>query len=135
MSEEHGKTNTLSALIQSMLLPLCSECYRDTAPDTACFPHVVWELASVDLGDLHRDDFFLDVDVWDRGTSAVRADDLMDRIEATFRTKNLPQDTILPTFYVQSRKNLPDADKRLKHRQITIMVQNYERNQGVLTNG
>ena len=133
MSEEHGKTSILSDLIQSILLGFCSSVYRETAPDTAGFPHVVWELSSVDLGDLSRDDFFLDIDVWDRGTSAVRADDLMDRIEKAFRTVNLPQARILPTFYVDSRKNLPDADKRLKHRQITITIQNYERSQG--TNG
>lgn len=133
MSEEHGKTSTLSALIQSLLLTVCTNVYRDTAPDTVKFPHIVWELASVDLGDLSRDDFFLDIDVWDRGTSAAGVDDLMDRIEKTFRTVNLPQARILPTFYVDSRKNLPDADKRLKHRQITITIQNYERSQG--TNG
>lgn len=121
------KTNDLRKLIQSKLLTVCDDVYYCIAPSDKMYPHIVWDMSSVDLGDLSRDDVFLDIDIWDKGNSCERIEDLADSIDALLRSQNLPQDTILPTFYIVKRVNVEDTDKNIKHRVLTFSVQNYER--------
>ena len=122
-----GKTKDLRKLIQTMLLTVCSDVFYETAPVDKMYPHIVWDLDRIDLGDLSRDDLILDVDLWDRNTDAKDIDDLADVVEALFNASNLPQQTILPTFFRIDRKNAPDEDKKIKHRVLTFQVQNYVR--------
>ena len=91
------------------------------------YPHIVWDLERIDLGDLSRDDLILDVDIWDRNTDAKNIDNLADAVEGLFNAQNLPQQTILPTFFRIDRKSVPDEDKKIKHRVLTFQVQNYVR--------
>lgn len=122
-----SKTNDLKELIQGRLLTVCTSTSFGTARDTNMYPHIVWDMTSANLNDLSRDDIVLDIDIWDRGTSTVRIDELSDSVEALFKTENLPQDNILPTFYLMSKKAPEDPDKNIKHRVITFEIQNYER--------
>ncbi len=122
-----SKTLDLRKLIQERLLTVCANVFYETAPNDKVYPHIVWNLERVDLGDIYRDDLMIDIDLWDRGTDAKRIEQIADGIEALFNSENLPQDTILPTFWRQTRKNVPDEDKKIKHRYINLYCQNYER--------
>lgn len=121
------KTNDLRKLIQAKLLTVCANTSFENARDENMFPHVVWNLQKVDLNDLSRDDYFLDVDIWDKGYSAENIENMADSIEALFNCENLPQNTILPTFFRSGRNNVADPDKEIKHRLVTFTIQNYER--------
>ena len=122
-----SKTLDLRKLIQERLLTVCANVFYETAPNDKVYPHIVWNLERVDLGDIYRDDLMIDIDLWDRGTDAKRIEQIADGIEALFNSENLPQDTILPTFWRQTRKNVLDEDKKIKHRYINLYCQNYER--------
>ena len=122
-----SKTKDLRKVIQTYLLTVCDNVFYETAPDDQMYPHIVWNLTRVDLGDIHRDDYILDVDLWDRDTDAKDIDDTADAIEAMFNANNDPQETILPTFFRIDRKNVMDEDKRIKHRIISFQIQNYVR--------
>lgn len=122
-----GKTTDLRKLIQTQLLTACSDVFYETAPADKMYPHIVWDLTRIDLGDLSRDDLILDVDIWDRNTDAKNIDNLADAVEALFNAQNLPQLTILPTFFRIDRKSVPDEDKKIKHRVLSFQVQNYVR--------
>lgn len=121
------KTNDLRELIQAELLTVCDDVSYNIAPTSVTYPHIVWTFSKVDIGDLSRDDLFLDIDIWDRGYSAEAIEDLADKVEALFNAANLPQDTILPTFYRSDRKTVIDEDKMIRHRILTFNIQNYER--------
>lgn len=121
-----SKTNTLRELIQSKLSEVVSNCWFETADDENMYPHIVWNLKRVNTGDLHRDDIYLDVDIWDRGASADNVEDYADAVEAKLKTQNLPQATILPTFFLDGRQSIEDSDKMIKHRLVTFIIQNYE---------
>lgn len=101
--------------------------YYEQAINEELYPHCVFEFSSIDLGDLSRDDLILDVDVWDKGTSQVRIENLCDQIEELFNNANMPQKNILPTFFRVSRIPIKEDDKTLKHRLIKFQIQNYER--------
>lgn len=127
MANEVTRTNDLKKLIQTKLKTLTTNVFFEQATDNALYPHIVFDFRTIDLGDLARQDYILEVDVWDKGTSTTAVDELADKVEDLLQAKNLPQTNILPTFYKIDRKSIIDTDKSIKHRLIKFQIQNYER--------
>ena len=127
MANEITRTNDLKKLIQEKLKTLTTDVYYEQARDNALYPHIVFSFREISLEDLYRQDYVLEVDVWDKGNSTDRADELADMVEDLLHTKNLPQTGVLPTFYKMNRKSIPDPDKKIKHRLIRFQIQNYVR--------
>ena len=121
------RTNDLKKLITQKLKTLTNNVFYEQATDNALYPHLVFSFRTIDLGELSRQDYILEVDVWDKGTSTVQVDELSDQVEDLFHTENLPQENILPTFYTIDRKSILDSDKSIKHRLIRFQIQNYVR--------
>lgn len=122
-----SKTNELKKLVQSLLEQITDEVSFEIAREKELYPHIVFSFASVNSPDLNRDDVYIDIDVWDKGTSTELIEDICDDIEKTFKNLNDPQDTILPTFYIEGRKSVTDQDKAIKHRLLNIVAQTYEK--------
>lgn len=117
------KTNELRKFIQSKLETI-AQSYYSKAKDDAMYPHLVFSFTNIDLDDFYRDDYFLIIDVWCKNNQLLceqYADDICDMLNA----ENLPQDSILPTFYRESRRNLLDEDKDINHIQLRFLIQNY----------
>lgn len=127
MANEITRTNDLKILLTTKLRALTTNVFFEQATDNALYPHVVFSFREIDLGDLWRQDYVLEVDVWDKGTSTTLVDELSDKIEDLLQAENLPQDNILPTFYKIDRKSIKDSDKSIKHRLIRFQIQNYVR--------
>lgn len=121
------RTNDLKKLVQTKLKTLTTNVYHELADKDAVYPHIVFTFRRIDLQDLSRQDYILEVDVWDKEKDTTRVDNLADSVENLFQAKNLPQEHILPTFYLIDRRNILDEDKNIKHRQIQFQIQNYER--------
>ena len=121
------RTNDLKKLVQTKLKTLTTNVYHELADKDAVYPHIVFTFRRIDLQDLSRQDYILEVDVWDREKDTTRVDNLADSVENLLQAQNLPQEHILPTFYLIDRRNILDEDKNIKHRQIQFQIQNYER--------
>lgn len=121
------RTNDLKKLVQTQLKTVTANVYHEVADNKAVYPHLVFSFRRIDLNDLSRQDYVLQVDVWDRNNKTQRVDDLADEVENLLQAQNLPQKNILPTFYLIDRKTVEDEDKMIRHRQIQFQVQNYER--------
>ena len=119
-----SKTATLRKLIREQLQTIQGQTYHKEASEEAAYPYKTFILNSVSFMDA-RDDFELCVDIWHRGDWSV-VEEIADQIEKLFKNANLPQSTILPTFFRESRYNLEDPDKTLKHIQLRFIVQLYE---------
>lgn len=122
-----SRTNDLRKLIKGRLNTVCRNVFFEHADDDKMYPHIVFSYDHIDTGDASRHDMILTIDIWDRSNSAAAIENLADAIENLFNTENLPQDTILPTFFLLDRKPVPDEDKKIRHRLIRVQVQNYER--------
>lgn len=122
-----ARTNDLKKLIQEKLKTVTSDVYFQQARDNALYPHIVFNFRDISLGDLSRQDYVLEVDVWDKGTLTETVDSLADAVEDLLHTENLPQENVLPTFYKIDRKSIIDSDKDIKHRLIRFQIQNYVR--------
>lgn len=127
MANSTTRTNDLKALVQTKLKTLTTNVYFEQARDNAVYPHIVFSFREVNLGDLSRQDYILEVDVWDKGTQTVNVDALADNVEDLLHEKNLPQTNVLPTFYKIDRKAIVDPDKNIKHRLVRFQIQNYVR--------
>ncbi len=121
------KTNDLKKLIQTKLKTLTTDVYFEIAIDNALYPHIVFAFDNVNLDDLSRQDYVLNVDIWDKGKSTTAVDDLTDKVESLLQAQNLPQTHVLPTFYLIDRKTIPDEDKQIRHRLVRFQIQNYTR--------
>lgn len=121
------RTNDLKTLVQSELKTVAIRVYHEIANENALYPHVVFNFRRLDLGDLSRQDYILEIDLWDKQDSSTAIDDLADTIENLLQGENFPQDNVLPTFYLIDRQTLPDEDRQIKHRRIQFQIQNYER--------
>ena len=120
-----SRTNDLKKLIQTKLKTLTTNVYFEQAADNAMCPHIVFSFREINLDDLSRQDYTLNVDVWDKGTNTTAIDTLADSVEDLLHTQNLPQTNVLPTFYKIDRKSIEDPDKSIKHRLVRFQIQNY----------
>ena len=122
-----SRTNELRELITSALKNICENVYFEVADEEALYPHIVYYLRSVDLGELSREDYILEIHLWEMDAEATNIEDKADNIVEMFRAENMPQRNILPTFYVYDRKAVDDEDKKIRHRVISVQINMYER--------
>lgn len=120
-----SKTNDLRKLVQTRLKDITPLVYYRRADEDALYPHIVHLIDRVNILAEHRDDVSLVVDIWTKSDSV--ANELADAVEKSFDRENLPQETILPTFFLETRITVEDDDKSISHIQMTFTVQNYER--------
>ena len=119
-----SKTAALRKLVRETLQTVQGETYHQKASERAAYPYKTFTLSSVSYTEV-RDDFDLCVDIWHRGDWQV-VEEIADQIEKLLQNANLPQSTILPTFFRENRYNLEDPDKTLQHIQLRFLVQLYE---------
>lgn len=126
-------SNGLRKLVKSTLLSACARVYYKKADKGAMYPHTTFMLRKSRKYDAARDDVTIDVDVWTKAsgdgtdTSVVEAFNIADAIEAAFNNLNTPQETFLPTFFIENIQEVEDADKDITHIAVEITAQNYER--------
>lgn len=121
------RTNELKKFLQTKLKTIANKVYYEQADDDALYPHIVFNFRTIDLGDLSRQDYILEIDLWDKGLDTNAIDKMADDVENLLQGQNLPQTGILPTFYLYDRKSILDPDKDIKHRLIRFQIQNYVR--------
>lgn len=128
-----GRTNKLRKLVKSVLSDEyfiqtygIKGVWFEAADKEKMYPHITFQFDQINTGDLYRHDLSLIIDLYDKGTSTLVVEQMADDVEDMFNAKNLPQEGILPTFYLERRNVVMDEDKMIRHRQIEIIVQNYE---------
>lgn len=124
-----SKTNDLRKLVQSKLKTVCEKVYFEIADEKEMYPHCVFSFRNIDTSDtaFARGDITMTIDVWDKNKHADNIEDMCDSIENLFNAQNMPQTSILPTFFLMSRITVIDDDKTIRHRVINVLIQNYER--------
>lgn len=129
--------NALRKLVQSKLTTLCSQLYQAGTVQTLSkvyyrladadkiYPHIVFSISLTRKYDFSRDDVTIDVDIWAKDEKDLQ--NITDAVEALFNNINDPQNNFLPTFFVESIKEVENADKDIRHMVVEITAQNYER--------
>ena len=122
------KVIEIREIIQTALNSVHPRVYYQTAPDTAAFPYLVYDLPnSTDDGTLEQ--FVLDVDAWDstNGDTTI-VEILIDSADKSLHRKTITVDEVLAvTFYRENRLTLTDDDPNIKRRKYTYEVRTFER--------
>lgn len=124
------RTKDLRAVIQTKLLTVCDRIFYRIAPDDATVPYATFDLSRVSL-DLTRDTIDLCIDVFDIANNPKAVDDIADAIEDLFNPEkiglNVPEETVLPTFFPMNRYPVGESDKTIQHEQLHFEIQSYDR--------
>ena len=122
------KVEEIREIIVSSLKTVHPRVYYRSAPDTAAFPYLVYDLPnSTDDGTLEQ--FILDVDAWDSTNGDTTGlETLIDNADKSLHRKTITvDDNLAITFYRESRLTLTDDDPNIKRRKYTYEVRTFER--------
>ena len=122
------KVIEIRKIINVALKTIHPRVYYQTAPDTAVFPYLVYDLPnSTDDGTLEQ--FVLDVDAWDdtNGDTTI-VEILIDSADKSLHRKTIiVGDNLAVTFYRETRLTLTDDDPNIKRRKYIYQVRTFER--------
>ena len=123
------KVIEIRKIINIALKSIHPRIYYRSAPDTAVFPYLVYDLPnSTDDGTLEQ--FVLDVDAWDRPSNGdtTIVEILIDSADKSLHRKTITvDDNLAVTFYRENRLTLTDDDPNIERRKYTYEVRTFER--------
>jgi len=102
--------------------------YFETAEDEATFPYAVYRLptsTSIGNNDYARQDFILEIDVWDNVPDATRIETLADRIDVAINNQRVRTNLVALKIYRIGRLNIPDPNSDIRRRQLRYRVATY----------
>ena len=126
--------NTLIKQIKSKITgssTAISEAYMDQAPQGTAFPFVTFKFPTSNATDPSQD-HFLEVDVWDRNTSATRVETLTNSIDTALHKVVIRTSTGFNAHFQRvNRLAIPNFDSvtgasMIKRRQLRYLVRTYE---------
>lgn len=100
------------------------EIYYKEADEHKVYPHLVINFRPVDTSDFFRSDYIVDVDVYSKDEFLTL--DISDAVEEVFCNNNDPRETILPTFFLQTKQPVDDPDKSIHHVVVRMQSQLYK---------
>jgi hypothetical protein len=102
-----------------------SRVYYEVAPETATLPYVVFDLPNSVNFEADRQDFTLEIDVWDNNKDTTGIETLTTNIDKVLhKLRHLDNDYLL-IIERNNRLNISDPD--LKRRMLRYTVKVYER--------
>ena len=122
----------LQTEIRKFLLTKTDRVYFYRAPEDAVFPYVVFNLPNSNMLET-REDFVLEIDIWDRNKDTTVLETLTGNIDGNSHILNptgidrllIKTNTLSIKFYKENRLVLEDSDKQINRRQLRYIVQTY----------
>lgn len=118
----------LQAQVYAILSAIHPRVYLERAPQEGTFPYVVYNLPSSSMGADHREDFILEVDVWDRPEdgSTLAMQQIADAIDAALDGLVVRAGgNWVARVYRIGRFMLPDPDLEIRRRQLRYEIRTY----------
>lgn len=101
--------------------------YFEIAPTNAVFPFIVYKLPNSVNIESDRQDYTLQIDVWDKNTDTTALETLTNDIDKRLhQLQHLDTNQFLK-FERESRLMIPDTDPTIRRRQLRYVVKQYER--------
>lgn len=123
----------LLSVIYAKLLVVHPRVFLERAPDKTQFPYVTYNLPTSDEQE-NREDFILEVDIWDNKTDTTVLETLTSTIDGNGaitgatglnRLHHYENGVLQADFYRINRLQLPDPDEKIRRRQLRYEVKAY----------
>lgn len=124
----------LKKQIQTFLLTCCDNVYYERADNISSFPYVVFNLTDSFGVEGNREDFTLEIDVWDNTQNTLTLETIVgnidgdgDLFDATGLHRRLitSLDLFSAKIYRDRRINITDTDERIRRRHLKYDIQCY----------
>lgn len=107
-----SKTTDLRSALQGELKKVHTNVYYENVPDKATYPYIVYELEQI------GEQYQLEINVYDKGSSTVAIETLADEIAAYFLRYIYKDDKQIFTTYINVRNNVQEENKTIKRRRL-----------------
>lgn len=112
----------LLKVIYQKLYAVTTATYFYKAPAEAVFPYVVYKVPTSDDTDGcpngSREDFILEVDIWDNIADTTRLESLTTSIDNALQRVHVNNANVAVSFYRINRLMIPDPDETINRRQL-----------------
>ncbi len=117
---------SLLTLITDTIRAVAPHAYLEEAPKDATYPYVVYRLPT-STEEEHREDFILEVSLWDRGLDTTAVEGLTANVDAALnRMKHLaPALDMQVSVYRINRLMIPDPDPMIRRRELRYQLKAY----------
>jgi hypothetical protein len=119
----------LLTVIYNLLCAITTRVYLETADKGVIFPYVVFKIPNSSDADGNpngnREDFILEVDVWDNLGDTTRLEDLTTSIDAALQRTHNYNTSVAVSIYRLSKMMIPDPDKNIRRRQLRYRLATY----------
>lgn len=106
--------------LESLIGAFCEEAPKDTS-----YPYKVFSAKRISDND-GRQQYILEINVWDQHQYYSRAESLMDELEQKLHRCNYLTDSFLIRIFKGQRENVPDPDKTIKRVREQFEMQVYK---------
>lgn len=120
------QTANLREFLQARFEPISPRRHYGSAPATAEFPYLVWNIEEV----THEDGMTLldlEVDAVDYGTETAQAESMADLLQASLHNLHQLTDDFFIAIYRERRQPIYEDDKSIIRRRLTFQVRLHER--------
>lgn len=123
----------LQRQIKTFLSTKATRVYFRKAPENATYPYVTFDLPQSIENFSNREDFVLEIDVWDNTNLTTTIDTLVGEIDGNgavisstgLHRKLIFVDDLSAKIYRESRLAIEDENENIEHRQLRYNVQCY----------
>jgi len=120
------RTENLKKCITKKLKQCCSNVFYRNTTDESPYPYIEYELNYIKSESLYQ--YFLTINIWDN-TGNKRIEQLADELEKLLDGEYFTDNTQSLTIDLNSRNNLIDEDRTIKHIVLLFSLQYYYYNE------
>jgi hypothetical protein len=101
--------------------------YLESVPEGANLPYIVFSLPNSLNVESDRQDYTLQVDVWDNSPDNTRIDTITHEVDSKIHKWRFLNDKLLLILQRENRLMIPDPDPSIRRRQLRYLIKTYER--------
>ena len=117
----------LLTLIYSQLRTVADRVHIENAPSgiTVVYPYVTYRIPT-SIDDYQKQDFIVEIDIWDNKADNTAIEKLTDDIDAIFhRLQHYQEGVLQVSVYRINRMMIPDPDPKIRRRQLRYQAKTY----------
>lgn len=116
----------LRYIIQTNLQIACPRVYFQSAPETASFPYLTYDIVNIRSDGEDYEQAVIDVDGWTNNKDTTELESMMRDVGIVLNKNSFTHETKTATFFLDSKIPVPSEDARSQRRKYTFQARIFE---------